>query len=77
MQIVIYGNGTCRCLYGEEIDLRQLGALDIRRASHVEPDSEGTWLVDLAPMQGPVLGPFPGRSIALVAEVEWLQRAGF
>ena len=47
--------------------------LDIRRASHVEPDEEGLWWADLAPMNGPTLGPFGRRSAVLAAEREWLE----
>ena len=32
----------------------------------------GPWLVDLAPSGGPVLGPFPTRAEAVIAEEEWL-----
>ena len=72
MQIVIHRNGTCRCLYSEAIDLRQLGELNIQRASRVEPDAAGYWFADLAPISGPVLGPFATRSAALAAEEAWI-----
>jgi hypothetical protein len=61
-----------KCLYGEELDLRQLGELSIHRASHVEPDARGQWLADLSPVGGPTLGPFGTRSEALAAEEAWL-----
>ena len=73
MQLRIASTGNVRCLYGELIDLVQLGPLSIRRGSHVEPDAEGNWTCDLSPVDGPQLGPFPSRSIALDAEVSWLQ----
>jgi hypothetical protein len=72
MQIVIHPGGSASCLYGEAIDLAQLGPLSIRRASHVEPNSHGQWLADLSPVSGPVLGPFACRSQALAAEEAWL-----
>jgi len=34
----------------------------------------GPWFADLAPVNGPVLGPFPERHSAIDAEVAWLQR---
>lgn len=74
MQIVITSGGAIRCIYGEEIDLTALGSPAISRASHVEPDPRGRWLVDLSPVGGPQLGPYPVRSEALDAEREWLQR---
>lgn len=72
MQLVIDPHGQVRCLYGEEIDLHELGSLSIRRASHVEPDHLGRWLADLSPCDGPMLGPFAQRSEALQAETDWL-----
>jgi hypothetical protein len=72
MQILIQADGSARCLYSEAIDLAVLGAIRIRRGSHVEPNEHGQWLCDLAPVAGPVLGPFATRSAALAAEVTWL-----
>ena len=67
------GPGGCiRCLYDERIDLPELGQPSIHRASHVEPDEAGRWWADLAPVGGPVLGPFDRRSQALEAERQWL-----
>jgi hypothetical protein len=64
--------GTIRCLYDEALDLSVLGSLTITRASNVEPDEEGRWWSDLAPVQGPCLRPFSRRSEALAAEAAWL-----
>ena len=72
MDLVIDRAGEVRCLYGEQIPLASLGALSIRRASHVEPTLGGTWQADLVPVNGPVLGPFVRRSDALEAEADWL-----
>ena len=73
MNLVISPGGEVRCIYSEEIDLRSLGPLSIRRASHVEPSNDGRWLADLSPVGGPVLGPFDLRTDALAAEVTWLE----
>jgi hypothetical protein len=73
MQLHIDLHGTLHCVYGEAIDLTSLGLLSIRRASHVEPDNQGRWWVDLAPVGGPRLGPFLKRSEALDAERAWLE----
>jgi hypothetical protein len=73
MELVIAPNGTIRCLYGEDLDLHLLGRLSIERGSHVEPDGDSQWLADLAPVGGPVLGPFRLRSEALEAERIWLE----
>ena len=73
MQLVVQPGGTVHCLYGEELDLPQLGSLAIVRGSHVEPDSSGQWTADLSPVHGPILGPFRSRSEALTAERQWLE----
>jgi len=73
MQLVVAPQGSVRCLYAEELDLDTLGCLTISRGSHVEPSEDGGWSADLAPVGGPVLGPFPRRSQALNAERRWLE----
>ncbi len=73
MTITIQPDGDARCLYGETIDLAEIGHLAIQRASHVEPNDSGQWMADLSPVSGPVLGPYPTRSLALAAEAEWLE----
>jgi hypothetical protein len=70
---IITPEGDIRCLYAEAVDLTSLGSLSIRRASHVEPDDGGQWWANLAPVDGPRLGPFPRRSAALEAERQWLE----
>ena len=72
MQLVIHPVGTTRCIYGETIDLIELGRLSIQRASYVEPNEQGQWLVNLAGCDGPMLGPFRHRTVALAAEESWL-----
>ena len=74
MKLLIRPDGTARAIYDESIDLAALGRPTITRASHVEPTPEGRWLADLAPVDGPVLGPFDRRSEALRAEHDWLER---
>ena len=73
MEIRIDPTGTIHCIYDEAIDLSRMGTLCITRASHVEPDNLGHWWADLSPLAGPRLGPFPNRSAALSAEINWLQ----
>jgi hypothetical protein len=74
MDLVISPCGVVRCIYSETLDLCAFGRLDITRASHVEPDGLGGWLVDLTPTNGPTLRPFRLRSSALTAEREWLEQ---
>lgn len=74
MQIYVRPSGAAQCLYDEKIELHELGSLDIRRASHVEPDekSPGHWYVDLSPVGGPKMFGFKTRAEALKAEADWL-----
>ncbi len=73
MQIIVKPDGSSRCLYGECFNLRSLGKLAIARGSHVEPTPDGLWTADMAPVGGPLLGPFASRSDALDAERVWLE----
>ena len=72
MELVVGADGGVKCIYDEALDLRALGKLQITRASHVEPDSDGNWFADMGPSGGPVLGPHGSRSEALGAERECL-----
>jgi len=72
MELVVDAGGGVKCIYDETLDLRSLGNLQITRASHVEPDTEGNWWADMGPGGGPVLGPFGTRGEALGAERGWL-----
>ena len=58
MELVVGVDGVARCIYDEALDLREIGKLQITRASHVEPDAEGYWWADMGPVEGPVLGPW-------------------
>ena len=73
MHLVIEPGGRVRAVYDELIDLAALGRPAIARASRVEPTVDGFWTADLAPVGGPVLGPFERRSAALEAERAWLE----
>ena len=75
MELVVDAGGDVRCIYDEALDLRELGKLQITRASHVEPDRDGFWWADMGPVDGPVLVPFTSRSEALQAERGWLNRS--
>ena len=70
MDLLIDPTGEITTLYTEVLDLAALGALNIQRASHVEPDAAGHWWAQI--IDGPNLGPFDRRSDALAAEVAWL-----
>ncbi len=72
MELLVGTDGVARCIYDEALDLRELGKLQITRASHVEPDRNGFWWADMGPSGGRALGPFRSRSEALGAERGWL-----
>ena len=72
MELVVGCDGGVKCIYDEALDLRELGKLQITRASHVEPDRDGYWWADMGPSGGPVLGPYGSRTEALKAEIRWL-----
>lgn len=69
--------GVVACLHDDDAAAflsRLAGAAPAtRRASHVEPNPDGTWRADLAPSGGPVMSPFPTRRAALAAEAAWLR----
>jgi hypothetical protein len=73
--VYIGSDGLLKFVYDDELaGLLELGASQIRRASHVEPTTLG-WTADLSPSGSfDVLGPFPRRTEALQAEVAWLDR---
>lgn len=74
VELVVSTNGTTRSIYDECFDMRLIGRFNIVRASQVEPTPSGDWIADLAPVNGPQLGPFYHRSQALDAEVAWLEQ---
>lgn len=74
---IVIRKGEVHFIYSPEAMalMRHMGAPEIRRASHVEPDPvTGEWAADLGPVAGPRLGPFPpeARDEALAAEAAWL-----
>jgi hypothetical protein len=73
MHVIVDRTGQVRAVYDEAFDLAALGRPVITRASRVEPGPDGRWYADLAPVAGPILGPFARRSAALAAERAWLE----
>lgn len=72
-------DGSLLAIYNDELaDLMDEGSATVTRASHVEPNPNGAgWIADMAPLSGPVLGPFRLRQEALDAEVEWIKNRIF
>ncbi len=73
MKVKITPRGKVILLYEEEVGLIDVlgGTRHVERVSHVEPDEKGDWWAIM--IHGPKLGPFPKRSQALQAEVQWLE----
>lgn len=72
--IIKLADGQVEFLHDDDlIGLRRAigGDVEMRRCSHVEPHGS-SWIVDLAPVGGPKIGPFLTRAQALEAEVGWL-----
>lgn len=68
--ICVRPQGEVDCLYRDELRLEQLGALQVRRASHVEFDEDkGVWVAREA-NGGGVIASHPRRSVCLGREVE-------
>lgn len=91
VELFFGADGTARAVYSDDVDLgaiaQVVGAVEIKRASHVEParlqlgfdpgtDERGGigWWVDMSPSGGPDLGPFVTRQAALDAEAAWLSQ---
>lgn len=73
-QISIGADGTITAIYSDDLaDLFAEGHVHIQRASHVEPEPDGTWSADLAPIGGPKLTGFRLRQDALDAEIAFLE----
>ncbi len=71
-ELIVGLGGNVRMIYSELIEPNALGKPTIERGSHVDPDENALWWADLSPCNGPRLGPFPVRSLAIEAEIEWL-----
>jgi len=70
--IAVAPDGELSFIYDDALAaLIEEGDATTSRASYVEP-AMGGWTADLAPVNGPVLGPFHLRQEALDAEREWL-----
>jgi hypothetical protein len=75
--IIVVEGGIVKYLYNENFEPIE-GKTTITRASHVEPEENGKWSVDLSPINGEVVKGFDKRSDALKYEEgrvnQWLQK---
>jgi hypothetical protein len=74
--ITISNKGTITFIYDDDIAkaLSGLGKSTTTRASHVEPNTDGTWYAYMDLVGGPTLGPFNTRTEALQEEVHWIEQ---
>lgn len=71
LEVTITKDGEVQCLAPDDLDLRDVGSLHVRRASHVEFDNDRQrWLVTLP--NGKEIGEFATRGEAIRFEVEYL-----
>lgn len=68
-------SGAVEMIYADDLQefCEAIGTPTVTRASHVEPSVDGKWIADMAPVGGPQLPAAPTRSLALQAEVGWLE----
>lgn len=75
--IITIDQGVVRHIYTEKFEQVD-GNTTITRASHVEPDQNGSWQVDLSPIGGETVDGFKKRSDALEYEEgvvnQWLRK---
>lgn len=61
MDLIIDPDGTGHCLYSEILDLRSLGPIECRRASHIEFDQKSQRWQVLTPDRSKVLFSWDSR----------------
>jgi hypothetical protein len=66
MELVVDAGGGVRCVYGEELDLRELGKLQITRASHVEPDADAPAVIASAATLSLAMRYSPSKSLRII-----------
>lgn len=73
--IIKIKDGKAIFIYDDKLrPLMNEGLVKIERASHVEPNEDGKWVVDLSPLGYSIeLGPFESRNRALLEEVQWIE----
>jgi hypothetical protein len=73
MELIISCNedGSVQSLYNDSMELQEIGNINIKRASFVEPEGN-LWYADLKPINGPKLGPFKKRTDALNEEHNYI-----
>jgi len=72
MEIYIDRTGNASCIYDEAINLSAIGAVSIRRASHVEPGRTGRVAGGHGDSRRSQAGPVYRRSEALASEEQYI-----
>lgn len=71
--INIAPDGTVRFIYDDTLKpVLEAGVSTIQRASFLIQQTDGQWLANLEPVNGPILGPFPTRELAIEGEQDWI-----
>ncbi len=71
--INIAPDGTVRFIYDDTLrPILEGGVSTIQRASFLIQQTDGQWLANLEPVNGPILGPFPSRELAIEGERDWI-----
>ena len=74
--IFILPDGTVKFIFDDALrPVLDIGISDVRRASHVELEEteDGLkWFADMSLVEGPKLGPFDSRDLAVKEEINWL-----
>jgi hypothetical protein len=73
MVLTFDNEGNGHCLYGELVDLKSIGTLSCRRASHIEFDENSQQWQVLSPDRSQVLFHDPSRTICEEWEHDHLQ----
>lgn len=74
IDLVVEVGGKLKFIYNDELhELLSFGESKITRVSYVEPFGL-CWMADMAPVGGPILGPFDLRQEALDAEVAYIKK---
>lgn len=67
-------NGEIQYIYNEDLNINDIGKVNIKRVSKVEPDKDGKWYVDLSLIGGEKINGFNKRSNAIKYEIDWIEK---
>lgn len=65
-------NGEAVFIYEDGHPCLDLGRVQTKRASHVEPTENGLWCADMSPIDGPLLEETRSRKQSVSREHQWI-----